>query len=186
MNRAHQLKSCSICLNRGFNLKHGIICGLTKEVATFSGTCPDYKEDVTEKGLQEQTNKAKVNQKTKEINKARIALFIIGVLYVFVGFLEGFFIAGHDILFGIIDWVIAGVFITLGFWSYKKASLALIIGLGFYIAITLLLMAFEPISIVRGIIWKVLIILALINGIKTAREEEAKIKPASSNLLDDF
>jgi len=100
--------------------------------------------------------------------------------------LEAYIFEGHDIFYGIIDWTVAAIFIGLGVYSYKKASLALIIGLLVYIAVIVLLFAVDPSTIIKGIIWKVLIISSLIFSIKTAREEEAKIKKIHGDLLDDF
>jgi hypothetical protein len=80
----------------------------------------------------------------------------------------------------------AAIFIGLGVWSYKQASLALIIGLIVYVAVIILLAFLDPSSIIKGIIWKVLIIYSLVYSIKTARSEEAKIKKTSVDLLDEI
>ena len=48
MTREERLKFCSVCTNRAFNPKQGMICGITNEVASFEGTCADYKEDARE------------------------------------------------------------------------------------------------------------------------------------------
>lgn len=45
MDRKYQLVWCKKCENKSFDIKKGIICGLTNEQATFEGTCPDFKED---------------------------------------------------------------------------------------------------------------------------------------------
>lgn len=188
MLREDYIKICSVCLNKSFNPKIGVICGITNEPADFKGNCADYKEDETavkHEVLRENHDKKEAKG---TINKGRIALFVVGSLYLFVGFYEAFIILGADIIFGIIDWVVAGVFIGLGIWSYKKASLALIIGLGFYVAIILLLAVIDPITIVQGIILKIIIIVCLVYAISTARADEAKQKKLSSNddLLDQL
>jgi len=186
MTREEQLKFCSVCKNRTFNPKQGIICSITNEIASFAGTCPTYIEDEQEVRIENRKVQSEKHETKRGINKGRYALFIIGGLYVIVGFLEAFVIEGHDLLFGIIDWIVAVVFIGLGIWSYRKASLAYIIGLGFYITIILLLFAVEPTSIINGVIWKVLVIYSLIYGIRTARSEEAKYKTRSVDLLDQI
>ena len=188
MTREDYIKVCATCTKRSFNPKVGIICGLTNAPADFKGTCPDYNEDenaVKQETLRENHDK---KQTRGTINKGRIALFVVGGLYVLVGFYEAFMILGADILFGIIDWTVAAVFIGLGIWSYRKASLALIIGLGFYILIMLLLAVIDPITIIQGIIWKIIIIVWLVYGISSARAEEAKQKKASTeeDLLDQL
>jgi hypothetical protein len=186
MTREEQLKFCSVCVNRSFNPQFGIICRLTNEKADFAVRCENYVEDPKEIMIEERKKTAQKQEKKGNLNKARIALFIIGGLYVLVGFLEGFVIAGHDIIFGIVDWVVAGIFVGLGVWSYKEPSKALITGLIVYLAIMVLLAIVEPLSIFKGIIWKVLIIYYLVHGIKTAHEDEKKNKVKQANLLDDF
>ena len=187
MTRKEQLEFCSVCQKRGFNPKHGIICGITSEPASFSGTCPDYLEDEHEVRMEDTKKESMKSETTKTINKGRVALFIIAGLYTIVGFMEAFTIQGHELIFGVIDWFIAAVFVGLGIWSYRKASLAMIIGLVFYVLIVLLLALVEPSTIVSGILWKILIVTYLVYGIKTAREEEAKNKTKPmTDLLDQI
>jgi predicted anti-sigma-YlaC factor YlaD len=186
MTREEYLEFCSVCKNRTFNPKQGIICSLTNEVASFAGNCPDYLEDEREVVIESQKVESREQETKKGINKGRYALFFVALLYIIIGYIEGYTMDGHDPIFGIIDWSIAAVFVGLGIWSYWKASLALIIGLGFYIAILLLLVALEPSTILQGIIWKVIVITALVQGIRTARAEEAKHKEMAVDLLDQF
>lgn len=187
MTREDQLKFCSVCTNRGFNPKHGIICGLTNGVATFTESCTDYVKDEKEIQLEEQRKESLKGETNKEINRGRYALFIIGVLYVITGFVESFVIDGHDILYGIIDWVVAAIFIGLGVLSYKKASLSLILGLSFYVLIVILLVIVDPSTLLKGILWEILIVALLVYGIRTALEEDAKKKKMvmdKGDLLD--
>ena len=186
MTREEQLVFCSVCNNRGFDSKVGIVCSLTHEKANFEGTCVDFIEDAKEKALQESQVQLRNDETKKSINKGRIALFIIAGLYIIVGIYEGFIMDYHAIEFGIIDWIVSAIFLGLGIWSYKKASLALIIGLGVYATLIVLLAIVEPTTIIKGIIWKILVIYYLITSIKTAREEEAKVKISRNDLLDDF
>jgi hypothetical protein len=186
MTRQDHLAFCSVCTNRSFNPKFGIVCGLTKEVANFDPTCADFKEDVAEMRIANEKVVEKQSEKTKTINKARIALFLIGGLYVIVGFLEAYVLPGHELLYGIIDWVVAGIFIGLGVWSYKAPVPSLITGLVVYVAIMLLLASIDSSTLFRGVIWKIAIIYYLIHGIKTAREEAKLVKKSNADLLDEF
>lgn len=42
MEREEQLKFCRACLNKTFDAKYGVICGLTNDFPRFENTCPDY------------------------------------------------------------------------------------------------------------------------------------------------
>ena len=188
MTRAEYIKVCSVCTNRSFNPKHGIICGLTDKPADFKGNCADYNED--EKEVQHNIVKEKNDKKigNKAVNKGRIALFVVGGLYVLVGIYESFGMLGANIIFGYIDWSVAAVFLGLAIWSYKKTSLALIIGLAFYCLLIVLLAVIDPMTIIQGIIWKIIIIAWLALGISSARADEAKNKNENTNgdLLDQL
>ncbi|MBW4889504.1 hypothetical protein KXQ82_07250 [Mucilaginibacter sp. HMF5004] len=68
--------------------------------------------------------------------------------------------------------IISLIFVALGAWSRKKPLAALISGAALY-GIVLILGAIEnPLSIISGIIWKVIIIGAFIKGIKAAIEAD--------------
>ncbi len=186
MTREEQLEFCSVCTKRNFNPKMGIICSITNEKATFDGICTDYNEDEKEKSLEQMQIQSKSDYSNKSINKGRITLFIIGGLYLLVGIYEGFLMAFHTIEFGLIDWAIGLLFLGLGVWSYRDAFVALITGLSIYILLIALLAFADPATIIKGILWKILIIYFLINSIRTARNDGAKIKNQRADLLDDF
>jgi hypothetical protein len=68
--------------------------------------------------------------------------------------------------------IISLIFVALGAWSRKKPLAALISGAGLY-GIVIILGAIEnPLSIISGIIWKIIIIGAFIKGIKAAIEAD--------------
>lgn len=184
MTRQQQLEFCNVCKNRAFRSSVGTICGLTSEAPTFYGTCQSYiadEHEIINLTQQKEEIKAVAN---KSVNKGRYALFIIGGIFAIAGISEAFFIEGHNLIYGYIDWFISAVFLGLGIWSFRKASLAMIIGFSFYILFNVLLAFLNPATIVSGIIWKILVTVYLIYGIKSAREEEAKIKETSFDLLD--
>ncbi|MBL1280213.1 MAG: hypothetical protein COA33_008080 [Fluviicola sp.] len=184
MTREEYLTFCSVCKNRAFDPKKGIICKITSEVAAFEGNCSNYIVDDREVAIAEQQQQSNKNEVKKEINNGRYALLIIGGLYIIAGFAESFIIEGHDIIFGIIDWGVAAIFIGLGIWSFRKPYIALIIGLSFYIFIIALLAFADPSTILSGIIWKILIIFYLISSIKTAKDQKPKTQIKSDDLLD--
>ena len=184
MTREEQLKFCSVCQNRAFNPKNGIVCKLTGEQATFEVSCPDYIVDQSEVHMEILRNESRKMDAKKPVNRGRYALFIIGGLFILAGLYEAFIMPGADIFYGSIDWGVAAVFIGLGVWSFYKASLAMIVGLSFYLLIIIFLAVVDPTTIVSGIIWKILIVTLLFLGIKASREQEAKEKPKHEELLD--
>lgn len=187
MTREEYIKICSTCTNRKFNPKQGIICGLTDRPADFELSCPNYNEDANEVRLATMKQKHDKQQSNKVVNRARVVLFLVAGLYAFVGVYEAFFMYGAHILFGIIDWIVAAIFIGLAIFSYKKAFLALVLGLGVYLGLIILLAVLNPLTLVQGIIWKIVIVTLLVLGIKEAKSSESKKeKETSDDLLDQL
>lgn len=187
MTREEYIKICSVCTNRKFNPKEGIICGLTEKPANFELSCPDYNEDANEVRLVKMKNSHEKKQSNKVVNRARIVLFLVAGLYTFVGIYEAFFMFGAHILFGTIDWIVAAIFIGLAIFSYKKAFLALVLGLGVYLTLVVLLAVLNPMTLVQGIIWKIVIVTLLVLGIKEAKSSESKKeKVVNGDLLDQM
>ena len=77
----------------------------------------------------------------------------------------------------IINLVVAGIFLGLGFWCKKQPVAAIISALCLYIILWLIAIIDNPLNIVSGIIIKILIIGYLIKGLKSAFEAQ-KIKKA--------
>jgi hypothetical protein len=66
--------------------------------------------------------------------------------------------------------ILAIIFLLLGWWSTRKPVAALISGLSLFIAIQILNMIVDPVTIVQGIILKVFVIFYLIRGLQAAFE----------------
>lgn len=186
MTREERLEYCGVCKNRGFDPKQGIVCGLTQEAPTFEGHCIDYTEDVKEKENNTKWKSSLKSETKKSVNKGRIALFIIAGLYVLAGFVEGFVTNGGVLIAGIIDWIVAAMFVGVGIWSYYRPFLAFIVGLSLYAFLVLLIAYFDPSTLWRGIIWKVLIVTYLIYGIQSARGIQRAKKIADEDILDQI
>lgn len=72
----------------------------------------------------------------------------------------------------IIDLVIVGLFIFLGGWSSKKPFAAMVTGICLYSFVILITIIGDPVNIVRGIIFKIVIISLLVKGIRAAMGAE--------------
>ncbi|MFD1257786.1 hypothetical protein ACFQ3S_13340 [Mucilaginibacter terrae] len=72
--------------------------------------------------------------------------------------------------------IVSGIFVGLGYWSRTKPTAALITGLCIFILIQLLAAIGDPVSIVKGIFLKIIIIGYLIKGIKSSVEADKMIK----------
>lgn len=52
IERMNKLDFCKKCKKRKFDLKQGIVCGLTNEKPTFEDNCPDFESDETVRDYQ--------------------------------------------------------------------------------------------------------------------------------------
>jgi len=115
-----------------------------------------------------------LSELSDKVNSARKSLFII---------------AGLDAIFAIIMYlsskneaekltnliseaVIVTIFFVLGIWAKKKTKTALITGLIIFVTLHLLNALFDPMSLLSGIIFKIIIIAYLIKGIKATSQSD--------------
>lgn len=124
---------------------------------------------------QRAARKAELQNVKKKVNRSAVVLFIIGALNTLMGML----IAEDDITL-IVYIIIGAIFIGIGFWVYKAPLPAALTGLIFYITLIVLSAILDPMSLVKGILWKVLIVSSLIYSISNAKlvkkmEEELEV-----------
>lgn len=108
------------------------------------------------------------------IRKARNVLFFVGVLMFVV---DSVMLAAQwnattsleATITIVLDVIFLAAFIGLGLWSKRKPYAALLTGLILFCAIQLLAMIGDPANIYRGVILKVVVVVALVSGIKKAR-----------------
>ncbi len=139
------------------------------------------------KGTEEEQQFFKNNRIVKEIDladyqtkiiKAGNKLFWIAGFFAFGGFIM--FLTSKDdqetnVNGLIVCLVISFIFVALGAWSRKKPLAALVSGAALYGIVVILAAISNPLTIISGIIWKIIIIGAFVQGIKAAIEAD-KIK----------
>jgi uncharacterized RDD family membrane protein YckC len=95
MTRQERLKFCKICVNQKFDLKQGIICGLTDAPATFENECPDFLEDIEKMKKEKESSLQKELLDSAVPSKTRLFNFILDSVFLYitaliVGFVGGF------------------------------------------------------------------------------------------------
>jgi len=74
-----------------------------------------------------------------------------------------------------INYLLASIMAGLYFWARKSPFPAMLTGLCVYLVLIVLNAIAEPISLVQGWIWKVMIISALVGGMQAALAERTKV-----------
>lgn len=113
----------------------------------------------------------------KQIRNLGRYLKVIGGFTAFWGFITYFLMAADDkdLIIPASSIVLGAVYFSLGIWSKKKPMAAVVTGLIVFVLANTVRFIFDPAAIGSGIIWKIFIIIAFIQGIRSAKEAE-KIK----------
>ena len=116
--------------------------------------------------------KEQLEKKHNDVRKGRASLFVLAALFgLYAAVL--FFTEDHfkNTLAAVIVYLVLSViFLLLANWSIEKPVAALISGLSLYVALELLNIIIEPISLGRGILLKIFIILYLTKALQSAFE----------------
>jgi hypothetical protein len=165
MTREEHLSYCKICLNRKMDMKKGLVCNLTNEIADFQETCENFKEDPIKKkelesipSIQEVDNTVKLNNGSQwflwifglsAINTLILFfggqvsfIFGLGITQLFEGIFIGIF-GGFNLIGVIISLFISGIFVGIWHFSKNLSKTAFIIGMIIYGIDALILLVFQ-------------------------------------------
>lgn len=124
------------------------------------------------------------SQYDRSLRNARIWLYVLAGLQLAVGCYEYYNTPDHQIgsiAFGI-DAFIGAIFLALSLWSKKKPVTAFLSALIFYIVVILILAYFDPASIIKGVLFKIFFVIALIKAYRDAKESYDIKKAAGLDL----
>jgi hypothetical protein len=110
----------------------------------------------------------------KSMKNARIWLYVIAGLQLIMGIYE--YSTEFDpvvkwLAFGI-DAGVGGIFFLLALWSRKKPKLAFTIALILYLVLNIGFMIMDPENILKGVLIKAIVVVALVKANKNARKYE--------------
>ncbi len=120
----------------------------------------------------------------KHIRQARTAIFLAaGILALNLLVLAFTAPGGYEYLW--IDLLIWGIFvaafIVLGFWTKKKPYYAIVSALVLYSILIIVNAMLDPATIVKGIIFKVIVIVLLVKGLRDARDAQRMKEQIDNN-----
>jgi len=118
----------------------------------------------------------------KNLKTARIYLYIIAALQIGVGIYQ-YATANEPELALILGAIPAGIgvlFLGFAIWSYKQPVIAFMTALITFVVVHAATMILDPTAIYKGIILKILVIVALVKGFKDAREVQ-KLRESIGN-----
>lgn len=147
------------------------ICKTTIEIENiFCSNC-GYPERGTDKE-KAVYHANKVMKKNKhfdaetKIKSARNTLYIMAGLFLVLSLF--YYLNDNDVAVLVTNIIMAGLYLALGYWSIKKPFAALLLGLLLYLTVVIISAIVEPSSLIKGILWKIIIIFYLGKGIYSA------------------
>lgn len=113
----------------------------------------------------------------KNIRNARTALFVVSAIQLIAAIITGSTQGGDVGLFSFIFMAaVAVVFFLLALWSKKKPYTAILVALILYVGLLVVDAMFDPETIFKGLVMKVIIIVYLARSINDAREAQNAMK----------
>jgi hypothetical protein len=110
----------------------------------------------------------------KHIRQARNTIFVVAAIQFIFAVVSMYMVetvADKWLNFGLSAFI-AAIFVALALWTKKKPYTAILIALIIYCLLILIYAISEPLSILKGIILRVIIIMYLARGLKNAKEAQ--------------
>ena len=102
----------------------------------------------------------------KKINSARNTLYVMAAINFVFGLY--FFFTNQDIATLVASMILSIIYLLLAYWSSQKPLMALLLGLLLYLTTIIISAIVDPVTIIQGILWKIVIIAYLGKGIYSA------------------
>ncbi len=136
------------------------------ESDSFCGVCgyplKGTKEEQKQFSTNYYLNKIDIDNVKVKIKQARLILYVLSGFTVITGLV--LLLKDNNNLLFIVNLILAGIYLGLGFWARKKAFAAIFTGFLIYITIILLNGIFTPLTLINGIVFKVIFIIAFIKA----------------------
>lgn len=137
-----------------------------KEDDKFCGNCgypfQATPEEQKQFSIKYSVNKFSKDDIEKKVKEARIVLFVIAGFTVVQGAIIYF--KEESGLLLVVNIILAAIYAGLGFWAKKKAFAAILTGTLIYLSVMILNAFVNPLTIIQGIIFKVVFLVAFIKA----------------------
>lgn len=121
-----------------------------------------------------------IEEAESKLRNVKIILFVLGGIQIAVGIYYYFGLGDYMLVATIIQLIIGLMYLGLGFLVTKKPLIGVIAGLVLYALLVITNALMDPSSLIMGLLFKVLIVIAFIKAIGYAREVESLRKKMSS------
>jgi hypothetical protein len=102
----------------------------------------------------------------KKIKSARNVLYVMAGITVLFGVI--YYFIEQDIALLVTNVLLGMIYLVLGFWTSKKPLVAILLGLLLYLTTIIISAIIEPETLIKGIIFKIIIIAYLAKGVYSA------------------
>ena len=157
------------CKNCKTNLpENSTICGVCN--FPVSGTEQEQSLFIAKQSIA----KVEVQDSKQKIKNARWVLLFAGVFYVIIPFTP--LLLSNNTFVTILSILIGGFFIIFGLMSYKIPKVAFLIPLILILLYNLLILALNPVELMNGLLWRLILIIGVGYGYFSATKASKLLK----------
>lgn len=113
-----------------------------------------------------------LEEKKKTIRRARNILFLLGAINLVGGIAYGYALPAYRAAIISLSAVVAAIYFGLGFWCRTNPFPAILSGFFVYVVLITVNAIVDPMSLFKGIIVKIVIVVLFIYGYKAVKESE--------------
>jgi len=128
------------------------------------------------------SNKYWLAEAEKKIRESKIVIYVLAGLMLIMGLIAGFGPA-EDIAGMVVSIVICLLYLICAAWATKNPFAAILTSFILYLTIQIVAAIAEPITLVQGILWKIIFIGAFIKGIRSASEAQKHMKELKAHKV---
>lgn len=159
--QASAIVNCPACFDQVNQASYCTSCGYP-----IQGTAEEQQNFIDQRYAMQ----IDLDEYEKKIKRAKNYLFFLSavcLIWAFIGYHNGVDLATKNALLAI-NVILSTLFLVLAVWSKAKPTAALISGLVLYVIINVVNLVADPTTIIKGIIFKILIIAYFIKAINAA------------------
>lgn len=156
-------------------------CGNQFQTQKFCSTCSfpiggtDYEKQQFRSAVS--SRKRLLKEAEEKMKTAKNIIYVLAGLFFIIGLYHG--IANEDYITMIVNLFVCVLYLILAAWSRYNPFGAILTAFILYITLNVVNAFFDPITLVQGILWKIIFIGAFIKGIRSAQEAQNHINELS-------
>jgi hypothetical protein len=127
------------------------------------------------------SNKYWLAEAEKKIRESKIVIYVLAGITLIFGLIQGF--SQDDTAGMVVNIIICLLYLICAAWSAKNPFAAILTSFIIYLTVQIISAIVEPVTLVQGLLWKVIFIGAFVKGIRSASEAQKHMKELSAHKV---